>query len=357
MKSNNKNNIMLTSLMDASEEVRKSVSVPPGYIEVNLSTKGRVGAPAVVHVRNFKVNEIIALSMTDNNDIPMRMISALNDMIYEDVDVANWHENEVVELLLYIFMNFYKGSIEDIPFNFTEEDLQKIEEMPNGKDTVKSIRSGEWVPKTSINIGQDVDTYDISDDFDPNVTITNKKTGFHVTFGFIKYGDQITIRRWLDSFFADEEAKFEPIRRKLEYNNGLSNQLKDNPEVLDKLLKISKEEEQAYADYIVRRTQAITEVARLVSVLDYNGQDVSKMSIGEKYELMSNDARIDYNMITKLGNRQDKLRFGIKPEVSMKNPITGEVVKRPISFRVSTVLQAMWLPRDDDYDDGSDDED
>lgn len=351
------NSIILTSLEDAETEVKKEINLPPGYIEVELSTKGRVGAPAIVHIRNFKVNEIIALSLTDVKDIPMRLIHALNDMIYEDVDVGEWHENEVVELLLYLFMTFYKGSIDDIPFQFTEEDLEKISKLEKGDEQVAAIKSGQFVPKTSINIGKDVDTYDIPDDFSPIVTITNKKTGFYVTFGFIKYGDQLVIKKWLNSYFAEDEAKFESIRRKVEYNRGLANQLQDNPEVLDKLLTINPEEEEAYNDYLIRRTQAITEVARLVSVIDYNGQDVSNLSIGEKYELMSQDARIDYNMITKLAKRQEKLQFGIKPEVRMKNPITGEVVKRPLSFRVYSVLQAMWLPRDDDYDDGSDDED
>lgn len=357
MKPNNRNNIILTSLKDADIEVKKEISMPPGYIEVALSTKGKVGAPPIVHIRNFKVNEIIALSMTEAKDIPMRLTNTLNDMIYEDVDVAQWHENEVVELMVYLFMTFYKGTIEDIPFQLDDKDREFLSKTEKGKEKLKDIDAGKFVPKTSVNIANDVDTYEISDDFDPNVTITNKKTGFHITFSFIKYGDQLTIMKWLNTFFAEEEARFEGIKKKLEYNRGIANQLMDNPEIIDKLITIDKNEEEAYQNYVVRRTQAITEVARLVSIIDYDGQDVSNMSIGEKYELMSEDARIDYGLITKLGKRQEKMKFGLKPEVSMKDPITGEVVKRPLSFRVSTILQAMWIPRDDDYDDGCDDED
>ncbi len=356
MKSNNKNNIMLTTLEDAEIEFARKAEIPPGYIEVALSTKGKVGAPAIVHVRNFKVNEILALSMTSERDVPERLISALNDMIFEDVDVSKWHENEIVELMVYLFMNFYKGTIDDIPFNFTEEDFESILKTPKGEEKVNAIKSGEWVPKVSINLSKDVDTIDIPEDFDPYVTITNKKTGFHVTFGFIKYGDQLIIRNWLDSYFSKEEDRFASLAKKLEYNRGLVNQFSSNPDVIDKLIPIDKNEEKEYQDYMIKKTQVITEVARLISIVDYNGQDVSDMSVGEKYELMSNDARIDYNMIVKLSKKQEKLQFGLDPEVRMKNPVTGEVVKRPLSFRVSTILQAMWIPRDDDYDDGSDDE-
>ena len=355
MKSNN--NIILTSLVDTEKEVSKKKDMPPGYIEVELSTKGKVGAPAVVHVRNFKVSEIIALSMTETKDIPIRLISILNDMIYEDTDVAQWHENEVTELMVYIFMTFYRSVIDDIPFPLNEEDIEYISNQENSQDKLDAIVAGKWVPKVAVNIGQDVDTYDLTDKFTTDITITNKKTGFHVTFGYIKYGDQITIRKWLDSYFAEDEARFEPIRKKLEYNRGINDKFKDTPEVIDKLLPISKEEEEEYDNYVIRRTQVITEVARLISIIDYDGQDVSDLSIGEKYELMSQDARIDYNLISKLAKRQEKMQFGLKPDVSMKNPITGEVVKRPLSFRIPALIQAMSVPRDDDYDDGFDDED
>ena len=347
----------MTSLMDSEAEVKKKEVVPPGYIQIELSTKGKVGAPAIIHVRNFKVSEIITLSMTEMKDVPIRLISTLNDMIYEDVDVGQWHENEVIELMVYIFMTFYRGVIDDIPFPLNEEDLEYIANTEGGQDKLNAISEGKWVPKVSINIGRDVDTYDIDDNFTPNVTITNKKTGFHVTFGYIKYGDQLVIRKWLDSYFADDEERFASLKKKLEYNRGINSQLKDSPEIIDKLIPIDEDEQREYSDYVIRRTEVITEIARLISIIDYDGRDVSDMSVGEKYELMSNDARIDYNLVSKLAKRQDKMRFGLKPEVSMKNPITGEVVKRPLSFRIPGILQAMSVPRDDDYDDGFDDED
>ena len=101
----------------------------------------------------------------------------------------------------------------------------------------------------------------------------------------------------------------------------------------------------------------ITDVSNIVSIVDFNGQDLSDMSIGEKYELLKDDARLDYNLILKMSARQRKMQFGIKPEVSMRNPITEEVVKRPLSFRIPSIIQAMQVCGSDEYDDGYDDED
>ena len=354
---NRNGNVILSSLMEADKEVKTVASVPEGYIEVRLSTQGKVGAPAVVHVRNFKVSEIISLSLSNNADLPIRLIDILNDMIYEDTDVFNWHEKEIEELMVYIFLSFYKPVLNDIPFPFTEEDFKKMEEEPEGKSKVADIKEGRWVPKTTIDIASCVDTYDLKDNFNPRITITNKKTGFYVTFDYIKYGDQLVIKRWMDSYFAEDEKRFERIKKQIEINRGINNQLLDNPSKVDNLIPIDKEEEEQFRDYLVKRAQVITDVSNIVSIVDFNGQDLSNMSIGEKYDLLKDDARLDYNLISKMSTRQMKMQFGIKPNVKMRNPITKEVVELPLSFRIPSIIQAMQVCGSDEYDDGYDDED
>ena len=352
----NKNgNLILTSLMEADTHVKEVSSIPEGYIEVKLSTKGKVGAPPVVHVRNFKVSEIISLSLSGNSDLPIRLISILNDMILEDTDVFNWHEKEIEELMVYIFLSFYKPILTDVPFPFNDEDFKKMEAEANGETRVRDIKEGRWVPKTTIDIASGVDTYDLDDTFNPEITITNRKTGFYVIFDYIKYGDQLVIKQWMDSYFAEDEKRFERIKKQIEINRGISNQLKDNPDKVDNLITIDKEEERAFKDYLIRRAQVITDISNIVSIVNFNGQDLSRMSIGEKYELLKDDARLDYNLISKMNARQMKMKFGIKPEVKMKNPITGEVVKRPLSFRIPSILQTMQVCGSDEYDDGYDD--
>lgn len=348
----NKNgNIILNSLSESEKFVNSKASIPAGYLEVRLSTKGKVGAPEILHIRNFKVSEIITLSMSDNRELPIRLIEMLNDMILEDVDVAKWHESEIEELMLYVFMTFYKNKFEDIPFPYDDDDLKVLSESQ-----IEDLKNGRWVPKTEIDISRDIETFDISDNFTPRTTITNKKTGFYVVFDYIKYGDQVIIKQWMDSFFRDEEARFDKIKRSLEYNRGIMNQLSDNPESIDKLLPIDKEEEGEYREYLLKRSQVITDVSNIISIVDFNGEDVSNLSVGEKYDRLAGDPRIDYGLILSLSKKQEKKRFGIKPEVSMFDPITREVVKRPISFRISTLIQAMQLSGDDDYYNGPDDE-
>lgn len=357
MHPNDRNNIILTSLHDAGRAVETAREIPPGYIEVSLSTKGLLGAPKSFHIRNFKMKEILALSMTDPANLPARLISILDGMVYEDVDVASWHEKEVEELMVYLFMTFYRSVIDDLPYPLEASDLEAVKARPNGEAMLRDIEEGRYVPRTTLDIANDVDTYDLPNTFDPHVTITNRKTGFHVTFGYIKYGDQVVIRRWIESLFGEEERSFASVKARLEHNRGVMQRFKDEPEKIEGLQPVDPMEESAYQDFLIRKLQTITEAAHIVSITDYDGQDVSGLDIDEKYGLLSEDARIDAGLIKKLAVRQAKMAFGLKPEVSMRNPITGEVVKRPFSFRIPSLVQAMQLSGCDEYDDGFDDED
>ena len=339
---------MLNTLNQEVQRAKNLASVPPGYIEVALSTKGRVGAPAIVHVRNFTVGELLELSLTTDTDLPRRLIAALNKAIYEDTDVANWHESEIEELLIYIYAEFYKSTLDSVEFPLLEEDYEFVKNGPDGEQRCKDLREHKWVPRTSITLLRDIDPYEVSDDYSPEITIKNKKTGFYVTFSYIKYGDRLLVKDWLDKVYRDEEKQFDALVETLKHNSSVTDPAKRLP--------VDPAEKEAYSDFVAKKLGTLTEVSRLISVVNYNGQDVSKMDVDEKYKLLSQDARIDYGMIAKLAARQDKQPFGLKPFIHMINPLTNEPCVRRFSFRILSILQAMQLSGSDEYDDGFDDE-
>ena len=339
---------MLSTLNQEVQRAKNLASVPPGYIEVALSTKGRVGAPAIIHVRNFTVGELLELSLTTDTDLPRRLIAALNKAIYEDTDVANWHESEIEELLIYIYAEFYKSTLDSVEFPLLEEDYEFVKNGPDGEQRCKDLREHKWVPRTSITLLRDIDPYEVSDDYSPEITIKNKKTGFYVTFSYIKYGDRLLVKDWLDKVYRDEEKQFDALVETLKHNSSVADP--------SKRLPVDPAEKEAYSDFVAKKLGTLTEVSRLISVVNYNGQDVSKMDVDEKYKLLSQDARIDYGMIAKLAARQDKQPFGLKPFIHMINPLTNEPCVRRFSFRILSILQAMQLSGSDEYDDGFDDE-
>lgn len=321
------------------EAEQNSQIIPPGYIEVRLSTKGKLGAPEVLHVRNFKVGELISLSLASEAELPRRLTGTLNGMIIEDVDVANFHEKEVEELMVCIYTSFYKNVLEDVVFPLEQEDLDYLKE--HNPKLLEDVKNKKWVPRTTINIVQNASLYDIPDNFNSDITIKNKDTGFFVTFGYIKYGDRLTVKEFLDQLYQEQELKYKGIQKQIEKGD----------------INIDPTLEREYTDYLTEKFEALTDISKLISVKNYNGLDISDMGIAEKYELMSKDARIDYGMIAKLSAKQNKTPFGLKPEVQMMNPITHQMCERGFSFRIPLIIQALSIHGPDKYDDGSDDED
>ena len=326
------------------ESFENKPEVPVGYIEIELSTKGKFGAPPIFHIRNFKVGELLSLSLSDETELPRRLVNILNEMILEDVDVSNFHEKEIEETMVYLYRTFYNNNLEDIIFPIEKEDVEYLEN--NNAQLLQDIKDKKWTPRTSINISTDVDLYDIPDNYKSDITITNKETGFFLTFGYIKYGDRLVVKEFLDNLYREEESKFAQIKKQISLNNS---NITNVP--LDPIM------EKEYLDYVTERFETLTNISRLVSVKNYNGLDVSELPISEKFDIMSKDARIDFGMISALSKKQNKYPIGIKPFVRMMNPFTHQQCERRFSFRIPLILQAIQISGSNKYDDGSDDED
>ena len=115
---------------------------------------------------------------------------------------------------------------------------------------------------------------------------------------------------------------------------------------------LSREDRKEYEDYTRKRLMYFTLALNYCSVVSLEGQDLSELSLAEKFQICNENPQLNSSVITILNEKQSKQRFGIKPEVRMKNPITGEVCLRRFPFRVSSILQACVLYRPTWSDDG-----
>ena len=103
---NLKNNPLYNSLVQAEERAKESI--PAGYAEIRLSTEGRLFAPKVFHIRDFKTEELLEISLVPQKDLPKALLKILKNMIYEeDVDPAKFHISEVEETLVHVYMTFF----------------------------------------------------------------------------------------------------------------------------------------------------------------------------------------------------------------------------------------------------------
>ena len=159
-------------IKEAEQKAKELLDIPAGYTEIQLSTKGKLNcAPASFHVRNFTTEDLMDLSTTDQTEIPVQVIKVLQRIILEkDVDVKQFHENEVVETLFILFRDYFNSILVDIPWELTEEDKDFLAEQYGGKQSkeylnrIASYEEGTWVPRWDVDLDSFL-FYDIPDDF------------------------------------------------------------------------------------------------------------------------------------------------------------------------------------------------
>jgi hypothetical protein len=335
------------SLVAELAQVQAKQAAPAGYVAIQLSTKGKVGAPALFHIRNFKTRDIMALALTEESALPSRIVSILSDLVYEDIDVRTFHENEVVETMLLLYAAFYSTKLRDVNFPVEEADLDYLRAQGREED-VTALLTGKWVPKVDIDILQDVDTYDLPAGFSPIAMITDKKTGFSMGSRAASFGDVLIVNELVSQQFADKERAVLTIKQRGERREQMLAQFKRGEAVdLTAIPYISPAEELQYTELQIEKASMTIDVIRAVHLMSFEGRDVSKLPIAEKIALVQ-DARVDSRIAQKLDAFFQKLHFGLKPQVRMINPITGESCVRDYTFQFAAILQATQLPETDE---------
>ena len=358
------NKLSIVDLKEGTTEASKLVSsvavaesaagaaVPAGYIKVDLSTKGLVGAPAVFHIRNFNTRDIMELALTEEEALPSRIVALLEDLIFEDVDVTAFHEAEVVETLVVVYKAFFKPILEDVDFPWDETDLQAIDSLypAVAEEKKNALLKGLWKPKTDINLAEDVSTFDIPDDFKPVARIQHRETGFSCSFGLPKYGDVLVLKQWLKDNFEEQEKAFAKTIQLLKIREAMLERFEAGEDIdLSRVPVIDEEQEAAYQRLEIKKTAALVDVIRGLHLKSFEGKDVSGLPLSERIRLVQ-DPRVDVNVAKKLDKYFGNLEFGIKPVVTMKNPITGDLCSRRFSFRLVEILQAIQVHSTDEYD-------
>jgi hypothetical protein len=209
----------------ARENYEQIENVPDGYIEAKLSTLGKVGAPVSFYIRNFSPEDIANLGLSDDHDLPIRVLKVMDSLIWNPQDskkkisVKDFHEKEVIETLLLIYETFYTEVFPNQTWELTEEDDKFLKEQCGGdtdsyREKIRSLENGEWKPTFDLNIAKDLDYYDITDkEIFKVARISRDYNGkpFTASFSMPKYGDFLKLKYFIDDMYRKEDAKFARI--------------------------------------------------------------------------------------------------------------------------------------------------
>ncbi len=343
-------------LEKVSEDLQKLESsakdIPVGYLRMELSTKGLLGAPKVFHVRNFDTREIVELSITATSELPLKLANILDSLILEeDVSINEFHENEVVELLVKLFAIFYDQTVElDFPWN--DEDIAFLE---NQGDThkIELLKSKTWVPKAMVDLTK-LNFYETDEKtLKKVVELTSKKTGFKIKFSYPKFGDVLVVKKYMDTIFKENDETIKSIQKRLEIRKKLFEDAeRAGKEINSNVLPyVSKEEVELYTKHEMDKALFAVDLVRAQHLVGFEDEDLSNTPMSEKISYIS-DPRVSHTITQTVEKEFKKMKFGVDPNVKVINPITQKPCTRRFLFRIMDLLSAVSELDSDEYDVG-----
>jgi hypothetical protein len=331
-------------------------TLPTGYIEVHLSTQGHMGAPEVFHIRNLNTEDLMKLGLSEKEDLPIKAIEMLQEIIWEkDVRVRDFHEKEVMELLLFIYEAFYTDDLNNLDWIYTEEDWEFLKTQLGGEDSdeyrshQRAYNNKTIHPKFSINLKTGIHYHTINPNIKTSVRV-NGRDGFTALFGFPRYGDVIDLKFFIEEKYREKDRQFESI----------ANTLKRRQEAEDRLMKgeninlrgipdVPKTEKDKFYEYQTEKSIYALQAIKAFHLLEMNyvdpsmpekSFDVSKLPLEKRIEL-AKTPYIDYSTFDQVQKMFASLEFGIKEEVTVLDPVMNKLVERKYSFQLFDLLQAI----------------
>lgn len=333
----------LSSLREVEERVKNEKSVPAGYIEIDLSTKGEFGAPASFHIRNMTTAELLDLASTDTSDQAAYIVELLQKLIWEkDCIVADFHEKEVIETLLRLYMNFYSTVWTGLPWTVTDEDKEFIEQQCGGKteeyyDKMKALDTGKWKPTFDLDLSS-LQFYDVDKAEGPIAEV--KRKDFICEFTYPKFGDTNFLKKFITEKYKQEDAKHAMTRESIIKRNQQNEDYDAGKRLRPSSIYVPPTEEEAYKKYEKEKIVFSAKALLALSLKSINGKDLSKMPLSEKIQYVD-DPQLDHTAFGPIIEVYKNIKIGINDTFIVKDPITLKPAETTFPFRIFDILQAM----------------
>ena len=287
--------------VDTTEKQKK---IPADYLPVKLSTIGKLNAPMEVHVRDYSGKDALNLSLMNEENTLDVITEVADNILWEGIDSGYLHEQELQEIMLHIYYNFWGTAITDYPYPYTEEELESVAD----EQRKKAIKEGKEVPRVDVPIKQ-IQTNPLPKDFKEPFTLTSP-SGKKVTFRLSRLKDIRNASKYVDEKYAEEAQRLGRVEEML-------GKYRDDPDNL--FQKVSKAEIREYNEYLQHKGVDFA-VVQQAQVLEKVGSKKLE-SLEEKIKAYH---EIGLSMWREYGKFVESLHFGVDPEVKIVSPLTGE---------------------------------
>lgn len=300
----------------------KSKGIPKSYLPIKLSSNGKLGYPSKIHVRNYSGQDALDLAMSTEDTILESLLTVLDNMIYEDIEARLLHEQDIEEIMLNIYFNFWQDYLE-YPYTPTEEELKTVSKKrqdalnTGGEKLVVSIRTSQIKTKLLPSL-------------ETPIVITDESDGRTYGFTLPRIGQTLIAKDLTEDKFIEEEDDYSELEQQLKHNEFLMEQGKS----LD--YKISPSKMRKFQKYQIERLKFFARQQQIQLISEVDGVEVTAEEAIEEYSTIPLTVWKDYNNYLK-----ENVKFGIDHEIKVTSPLTTKPITRRFQFRFMDFLPTM----------------
>ena len=303
-----------------TDKLKQPETPPAGYIKVKLSSIGKLSVPRTLHVRDYSGENAWNLSLANSDTILDTVLTCLNDMIYEDIDPRELHENEIEEILFNVLLNFWTPILSEYPYPYEESELDSLPE-----DQQNAIREGTFKPTVDIDITK-LKTKPLPKEF--NEPIIWEDDSIKVGFILPRVGHYGVASEYIEQKYAEETEKFSQIEDDIEYNRRLSPGSKTSER------EISNVYMKEYKEFLLKKNSDYLKAKHSMMLQSIDGKPLT--DIESRIEAYSKVGLSIWSDVSEL--MENELDFGIVKDIEVVSPLTQETVVRRYQFRFRDVI-------------------
>ena len=224
-----------------SKEPVTETAVGGKYVPVKLSSVGKLGFPAVIHVRDYSYSDALTLASASTTvEIIDAIVKVLSNVIQEsDIDLYMLTSSDVLEILMTIQGTWYSPSLE-LPY-YVNPDLtgDELEDRENISKATILINSLNFTPFPS--------------DKKAPFTVT-MKDGFTSEIDIPRFYNEVIVHRYIENRYAELDNTMEELNKKIKSGSN------------------TLEEYKKYMDYREARVADTIKASQAMQIVSINGK-------------------------------------------------------------------------------------
>jgi len=282
----------------------ETIQIPPEYeVVVKLSSVGRLGLPAVLHVRDYTFDDTLVFAKANQRNESSVILNLLKNLIYEDIDLSKVTRQDALEILMAIQGTFYSGYVE-------KEYL--IDDTLTGDDlTAKENRSKASIPVNSIR------TVPVDKDVTIPIKISNNK--FEACFDFPRLIHDDIARTYVENKFAEKDNELSSLISRKASNTA------------------SPEELKILSDYEDEKTTEYMRALTALQIISVNGKTYE--TLDDKLTVLHKIPMVVLSLLANI--LKSRFDFGVQDEVTFTCEVTGKQITRRFNFRYTDFIPTM----------------